>query len=282
MKMKFILIFSLFFITSVFGQRNADLEKLVAAEKSFAEAVETKGINAAFIEYLTDDGVMFDPHQVNGRELWRSRPDSPASLVWYPTFVDVSSNGALGYTTGPGEYRPKGKSDSTVYYSEYVTVWRRQPDGSYKAAMNVGISHDKSTTAADTAWTSPKVVEKIAEENKPIAANAMSAFFDAAATKGLNRAYKTFAAEDARFLREGKLPVKGKANALAENKISGKIIFGKQMTLQSAGDLGYAVTTYETRNGDKITEKGNVVQIWKIIGGKWQIVLDVLAQIPLK
>lgn len=282
MKKKFFLVvIGLLCAANVLAQRAENLEKIVAAEKSFAEAVETKGIKTAFIEFLADDGVMFNPNQINGRELWRSRPESPALLSWYPVFVDVSSNGALGYTTGPGEFRPKGKSDTIVYYSEYATVWRRQPDGSYKAALDVGISHGKPANA-DTNWTSPKNVEKVADENKPIAANAMSAFFDTATTRGLSRAYKTFAAEDVRFLREGKFPITGKTNALAEITNKSKITFGKQMTLQSAGDLGYAVTTYEMKNGDKITEKGNVVQIWKLLGGRWQVVLDVFAQIPLK
>jgi ketosteroid isomerase-like protein len=271
----------LFCFANVFGQRNADLERLVATEKAFAQAVETKGIKAAFIEYLTEDGVMFNPVQVSGREVWNSRPESPALLSRYPVFADVSSNGVLGYTTGPGEYRPKGKSDSTVYYSEYATIWRRQPDGSFKAALDVGISHEKPTTA-DTNWTSPKSVEKIADENKPIAANAMSLFFDTASTKGLNRAYKTFAAEEVRFLREGKFPIIGKSNFAGELKNKSIITFGKQMILQSAGDLGYAVTTYEMKSGDHVAEKGNVVQIWKLLGGRWQIVLDVFAQIPLK
>ena len=268
-------------MTNVYAQRSENLEKLAMTEKLFAETVETKGIKAAFIEFLSEDGVLFNPTQINGRELWHSRAESPASLVWHPTFVDVSSNGALGYTTGPGEFRPKGKSDPNVFYSEYATVWRRQPDGSYKAALDIGISHDKPINI-DTNWTSPKNSEAVTDENKPIAANAMSAFFDTATTKGLEKAYKIFAAEDARFLREEKFPINGKSNALTEIKNKGKITFGKQMSLQSAGDLGYAVTTYEMKNGGNITEKGNVVQIWKIIGGKWQIVLDVFARIPFK
>ena len=92
------------------------------------------------------------------------------------------------------------------------------------------------------------------------------------------KAYKTFAADDARFLREGKFPIVGKANAPAEAEKT-KIAFGKQMTLQSAGDLAYAVTTYQmTDSAGKITEKGNSVQIWKRqSGGVWLIVLDVFA-----
>ena len=154
----FIIIFS---FVAVFSQTKSDLQKLVETENSFAEAVVNKGIKAAFIEYLTEDGVMFNPQQVNGRELWRARPESPASLSWYPVYVDVSSSGALGYTTGPGEYRAKGKSDTKVYYSEYATVWRRQSDGSFKAVLDIGISHDKPTMA-DRNLTSPKISENTA------------------------------------------------------------------------------------------------------------------------
>ena len=53
------------------------------------------------------------------------------------------------------------------------------------------------------------------------------------------------------------------------------------MTLQSAGDLGYSITTYEMKNGEKTIEKGNIVQVWKLFGGRWQIVLDAFAVIPL-
>jgi len=279
MKILLILI-TVFCAAGVLAQSKTDLEKVVETEKAFAKYADEKGIKPAFLEFLADDGVMFNPQQVNGKELWRSRGESPALLSWYPVFADVSSNGVLGYTTGEGEYRPQGKTDTTVFYSTYATVWRRQPDENYKAVFDVGISHDKPSSS-DTNWASPKTTEKFSEENKPIAASAMSSFYDTAATKGLSKAYKNFAAEDARFLREGKFPILGKSNAPTETKKS-KITFGKGATMQSAGDLGYSITTYEMKNGDKIMEKGNIVQVWKLIGGRWQIVLDVFAPIPVE
>lgn len=277
--MKTLLILIIVFCAaSVFAQSRVDLEKIVETEKAFARFADEKGIKPAFLEFLADDGVMFNPQQVNGKELWRSRPESPALLSWYPVFADVSSNGVLGYTTGEGEYRPQGKTDTTVYYSTYATVWRRQPSGNYKAVFDVGITHDKPASS-DTNWTSPKTSEKFSEENKPLAANAMSSFYDTATTKGLSKAYKSFTADYARFLREGKFPIIGKSGAPTESKKS-KITFGKGATMQSAGDLGYSMTTYEMKNGDKTTEKGNIIQIWKLFGGRWQIVLDVFAPIP--
>lgn len=280
--MKILLIFVIFLsVSNNFAQNKADVEKIVETERAFAKFAEEKGIKSAFLEFLADDGIIFRPTAINGKESFRSRTDSPASLSWHPVFADVSANGALGYSTGPGEFRPKGKTDSTVYYSEYATVWRRQADGNYKAVLDIGISHDKPTNS-DMNWSSPKSSEKFNEENKPLAANAMSAFFDEATTKGLIKAYKTYVSEDARFLREGKFPIVGKNNALAEIKTKSKITFGKSVTIQSAGDLGYSVTTYELKDGEKTVEKGNVMQIWKLLGGRWQIVLDVFAPIPEK
>lgn len=200
-KMKILLILiTAFCAAGVCAQSKTDLEKIVETEKAFAKFAAEKGIKPAFLEFLADDGIMFLPAATNGKESWRARPESPALLSWYPVYADVSSNGVLGYTTGPGEYRPQGKSDTTVFYSEYVTVWRRQPDGNYKAVFDVGISHDKPLSSEPT-WTSPKKAEKFSEETKPIAANAMSSFFDTAMTGGLSKAYKNFAATDARFLR---------------------------------------------------------------------------------
>ncbi|MGI8788184.1 MAG: DUF4440 domain-containing protein [Pyrinomonadaceae bacterium] len=275
-----IFIIIIFCLSNVFGQENNNAEKLIGTEKTFAKVAEEKGLKPAFLEFLADDGIIFRPAAVNGKESWNSRPDSPALLSWSPVYADVSSNGILGYTTGAGEYRPNGKTDTMVYYSEYATVWRRQADGNYKAVLDIGISHDKPSSC-DTNWTSPKNAEKIADENKPFASNSINLFFDTATTKGLGKAYKMFAADDARFLRDGKFPIIGKNNAPSEIKKS-KITFGKSATIQSAGDLAYAVTTYEMKDGDKTIEKGNFVQVWKLVGGKWQIVLDVFAPIPLE
>ena len=51
---------------------------------------------------------------------------------------------------------------------------------------------------------------------------------------------------------------------------------------RTVGDLDYSITTYEMKNGAKVIEKGNIVQIWKLFGGRWPIVLDVFAPIPIE
>lgn len=269
-----IILFSL----GAFAQRKSQIENLVENENNFARAATEKSVKQAFLDFLADDSIMFVPQKIDGKTYWNSRPVTKSSLVWYPVFADVSSNGALGYTTGHAEFRPDGATGEKVFYSDFATIWRKQADGSWKAALDVGISHDKLPTE-DKNWTSPKDAETNAGEIKIPASDSVNNFFDLATTKNLKTAYKLYAADYVRFLREGKFPIIGKQNALKEVG-KDKIKFGKNMTLQTAGDLGYVVTSYELRNGDKLTEQGNIVQFWKSINGKWQIVLDVVVPIP--
>lgn len=264
-------------VNSFAQQRSGEIEKLIENERNFARRAAETSTKRAFLDYLADDGLMFVPAKVNGKNYWNALPESKSTLAWYPVFADVSSNGAMGYTTGRGEFRPEGKSGEKAFYSDFATVWRRQPDGSWKAALDVGVSHEKLPTE-DTNWSSPKEAENVGEVKTP-AADSINKFFDMATTKSLGKAYKTYAADYVRFLREGKFAIVGKREALAEVG-KDKITFGKEMTLQSAGDLGYVVTSYELKNGDKLTERGNIIQFWKLIGGKWQIVLDVVVPIP--
>ncbi len=269
--------------TAVFSQEKPGVEKIIENENAFARFAAEKGVKAAFLEFLADDGLMFAPAQMNGKDYWRKRPDdSPATLTWYPIFADVSSNGALAYTTGRGEFRPKGKSDATVYYSDFFTVWRRQAGGEYRAALDVGVAHGKPPSD-DKNWSAPPAPAAITtDENRPPAAVSINKFFDVATLQGLEKSYKIFAAEDIRLLREDKFPILGKKAALEAVKGKSSIKFGKQMTQQSAGNLAYVVTNYELRAGEKTIEKGSLIQMWKLHGGSWQIVFDVFAPVPFE
>jgi ketosteroid isomerase-like protein len=51
----------------------------------------------------------------------------------------VSSTSAdLGYTIGKWQVRSRAHPDSVFSHGNYVTIWRKQPDGSWKAAVDIG------------------------------------------------------------------------------------------------------------------------------------------------
>jgi len=278
---KLAILFLIIFSVNAFAQ--SDLQKLYDTEKAFERAAAEKGINRAFIEFTAPDGVCFNPNPVNCREFWRARPASPAGLFWNPNFVDISSNGAMGYTTGNSIYRPKGKDDPNAYYGQYATVWQRQPNGTYLAALDMGISHDKPANV-ETEWKSPTDSGKEMNEKKSSAADASTTFFETASRQSLSKAYKTFLAEDARLLRDGKPPILGRQNALAEFKNNkAQINFAKRSVFVGAADMAYVSNSYTVNDkSGKQTEKGNFLQIWKLRGGRWQIVLDAFLPVPEK
>lgn len=258
---------------NVFAQNN--FQKIYDTEKAFEKASAERGINQAFIEFSAPDGVcFFTGDAANCREFWRTTPKSPAFITWNPTFIDVSSNGALAYSLGNSAYRANGKDDKNIIYGEYATVWMRQTNGEYRAVLDMGISHTQANT--ETKWISPSDSGKELNAQRSSAADVATGFFETASRQGLSKAYKSFLAEDARLLREGKMPVSGKKAVLEEvKKRNGKINFNKLSVFSEAADMAYISNTYTiTDKSGKTIENGNFLQIWKLRGGKWLIVFD--------
>jgi ketosteroid isomerase-like protein len=260
-----VLLFAL--VNVAFAQ--TDLEALVKTEKDFALFTAEKGMKQGFLEYLANDGIIFEPTATNGKEVWQAKPDSPDLLVRYPTFADISSDGRLGYTTGDRELRPKGKDDKPTAFGQFVTLWQKQIDGKFKVVLDIGISHDKPQNVA-VDWLSPKDTTQI-EPTKFFAFLEQSRVFDRSNPATIyNKLYKNNLADDVRILREGKLPIIGKKLADKELKNAAKELSLQPKFTFDIKNLAYTYGKYET---DK--EKGSFVEIWKFRNGKWQIVFDV-------
>ena len=98
----------------------------VDAERAFVADAQKLGQWTAFRKYAADDAVMFVPQQVNAQEFLKDRKDPPVSVYWWPGKSFVSCDGGYAVNTGPW-VRQYGKA---VGY--FTTVWKRQPDGSWK------------------------------------------------------------------------------------------------------------------------------------------------------
>lgn len=276
-----VLIFVALLAANAFGQIDKDLQALAETEKSFARTAFEKDTKSAFLEFAAPDGILFQPNRVNAIAYWKGRAESKGLLSWTPSFADISSNGALGWTTGPWEFRPaRDKASAPVAFGDFVTLWQKQPDGKFRFVLDIGISHDK-TPVEGVEWKSPAGAGKETNSTNSSAGETANQFFETANKNGLNKAYKTFAATDIRVLREGKLPVSGKDAFLSDlKKDKSSVAFAKRSVFFGAADLAYITNTYVLTRADKTTEKGNFVQIWKLRDGKWQIVLDIFNPVP--
>ncbi len=261
-----------FLCISSFAQANE--QAIFDAEKAFEKAVAEKGMNKAFIEYLSPFGIMFMPGPVNGREAWSKLPESKASLRWDPIVIGVSSNGVLGYSIGHSEYRENGKDDPNIKFGHYLSVWARQPDGKYLAALDAGYHHAKPAIMPET-WK-PSNISASSPALSVSAGDASVGFFTAAEQRGAAKAYESYLADDAYLFRWGNEPTRGKKAAVSYLSKSKNIVkFARRKSFIEAGDLAYHYSTYTShdRSGKTIGD-GHYVQLWKIVNGKWKIVAD--------
>src|SRR5262245_53444514 len=118
-------------LTATRAAADAALDSLVASERAFAAMASAKGTKEAFLFYLAEDAVVFQPTATNGRQAWQARTPNQATLLWEPAYAEVSSAGDLGYTTGPWEWHPPADSSGAAAppdrfaYGHFNSVWRK-------------------------------------------------------------------------------------------------------------------------------------------------------------
>jgi ketosteroid isomerase-like protein len=119
--------------------------EIVKADADFARSVADKD-RRKFLSFVAE-ATTFNggsASELRGRDAvmkeWEDffAPDGP-TLTWQPTKGDVIASGDVGYTTGRSVLKVKGK-DGTVSQrlGVYLTVWRKQPDGSWKVVFDTG------------------------------------------------------------------------------------------------------------------------------------------------
>jgi ketosteroid isomerase-like protein len=274
-----LLAFVFLFHPVVFAQ--ADVQPILVAEKTFEQAAAERGVRSAFLEFLADDAIVFRPSPVNGKKYWNAAADlSSLTYSRNVTHSDISANGILGYTTGNWRLYPKGKSESSAKFGQYVTIWERKPDGKFRASLDIAITHDKLPfTETDRTWRFDRHKDMNKRGWSPADA---SMNFSRSSMGGarLGGAYARFAAKDVRLLREGEPPILGKKNVVREMRRYVSIEFPANIALFQAADMAYTWNKCAFADSNEGTESGNCLHIWKLRNKKWWIVLGVFSRVP--
>ena len=271
--------------------RDASLRSLVEAERAFASLSEAKGIKESFVANMADDGILFRPGPVPGKKWMEEHPAPKGVLTWRPDFADIAGSGEMGYTAGPWEFREKSLADKPVAYGQFVTIWKRQPDGVWKVAVDLGVGHPQPETAAaevahpadDRGGGNPKSKTDSAAERSALIGMEGELSKDVSA-KQTAEAFLSRAADDVRVYRENAFPAVGReaARALLAAQRGAWTWLPADGGVSHSGELGYTYGAYEFKAADgKTAESGNYLRVWKKrAGGGWKIVLDISYPAP--
>jgi ketosteroid isomerase-like protein len=274
----------------VSAQQLTPLQEMVQTEQAFSKMAAEKNIRDAFMTFIADDGLLFRPGAVNGKKWMTEHPIPPSDkkplLAWQPSYAVVAASGDMGFTTGPWEFKEDVSNDKASAYGHFVTVWKKQADGSWKFVSDLGITHPQSG-GPQTLWHPNEATKNVSVKSVD-QASARDALLDrdrsysaAGLEQGLVKAFLAYASPEVRLYRPNDLPFIGRqpsADALTKAKgqftwtpISGDV--------SRAGDLGYTHGTYQIMDDTKkVIEQGSYVRIWQEQHGAWRIVMDVVNQ----
>jgi ketosteroid isomerase-like protein len=113
---------------------------LEQADRDFASDTKKRGADG-WLAAFDRDGAMWGARRgrITGAAIRDAMADTfeDVSIEWEPKASRMSPAGDLGFTVGFATYRDR-KSQQPVGYGRYVTIWRKQPDGSWKVLFDTG------------------------------------------------------------------------------------------------------------------------------------------------
>ena len=252
-----------------------DARSLAAAESAFAAHSLREDMRAAFLANFAPDGVMTRGAWVNAREFLAPRAAPPIVLDWRPVFTEVAASGDMGLSTGPSKITSKA-NPSQYGYGQYVSIWKREPGGPWRVAVDLGIAHESPVF-----WDSPLVTVAVA--SPPAAPGdtieaAERRFADDARAEGPRAAYAKHGSSSLRLYRPGLAPMVGKDAALAW---SGLATERRTWTVEKSeaarsNDFGYARGSFAAAG----PFSGWYLRAWHREAGAWRIAMDVTNDKP--
>ncbi|HKO95828.1 MAG TPA: nuclear transport factor 2 family protein [Pyrinomonadaceae bacterium] len=286
--------FSIWARTQV-ADRESALLSMIETERAFARMSGEKGTQPSFLAFIADDGILFRPKAVKGKQ-WMLDHPAPVSnkrslLSWGPSYADVASSGDMGYTFGPWQFKSDINEARPVAWGHFVTVWKKQSDGTWKFAVDLGVSHPEPSTSTyelekSNKGSSPRAGVASATSAREILHAAEQKFSEESLAKGARAAFVARADSEVRVFRENKFPLSG-VTAAAEFIPTSAGLWSWQpegWDVSRSGDLGYSYGSYRLASADPKfpAESGNYFRIWKKQGDVWKVVVDVANPVPEK
>lgn len=257
---------------SVSPGSNEDALSLAAAESAFAAHSVREDMRVAFLANFAADGVYVRKGWTLANPDLAGRAAPPIVLDWRPVHTEVAASGDMGLSTGPWKLTSKSKPGEPASFGQFVSVWRREPGGPWKVAVDIGISNPR-----DSLWDAALDARRsgTALPRGETAIDGIEGRFASEMRSGGPRAaYARFASTRIRFYRDGADPVAGRDAALAALETRELVWTVERSEVARSGDFAYARGRYAAASAPgKVL--GYFLRVWRPEDGDWRIVMDV-------
>jgi ketosteroid isomerase-like protein len=257
---------------SIPSSDTADAKSLADAESAFAAQSVREDMRSAFLSNFAGDGMFVRGGAWTVARAWlEPRPAPPIVLDWRPVHVEAARSGELGLSTGPWKLADRAEPQAARAHGQFVSVWRREPDGRWKVIVDIGIGNPGAAL-----WDAPlQLLAAGSSRAEESIEQAERAFAADAARDGPAAAYARHGSERLRLYRQGLAPAVGRSNALAAlaaaSEIRAWIVEGHGTS--RSGDFAYVRGRFGIA-----PRNGWFLRVWRAEAGAWRIVLDVADQ----
>jgi ketosteroid isomerase-like protein len=238
--------------------------QLVAqTERAFSARCAEVGIRDSFLEYFTEDAIHFGPEPRLARpDLEKESSSNKVRLTWQPKTVRVACTGQLAVSTGPYVLQtPTNKSSGY-----YLSIWKRQDDGAWKVAADIGVSGPIAKAGVDDFQSYPDPPDQGTPAD--LLAYEREQFNPAL---DLDHIYRSIASPETVFERDNQPPQTGQPEyAVFLYGQKNKRIQLTQTGGSVSGNLGF---TYGTEADEKSTV--GYLRVWLLQQSRWSLVFDV-------
>ena len=251
----------------------AAAEPVIAAERAFAARHQQVSVKRAFIEYAAPDGVMMTPSGPrNARAFVDTWPDEDDKglIKWWPRFAGIARSGDVGFTTGPADFGGSNR------FTNYFTIWKKQPDGSWKWAIDLGTRKGARPASSPGDPVETVAVSDVAPMPQMAAWAELFALDSAvgAASGADSNALAPRFAPEAQAIGWTDVPLIG-AEAIAAS-IAGRPPIAMKPEgggMSEAGDMGWTFG-HATWTESGQAKRGPYLRVWQRRAGGWKILVD--------
>lgn len=245
--------------------------KMITTEYEFAKNALEVGTRKSFLNFIADDGILFRPGPVNGKEFLEKAKDRNGFLYWYPSRTAISQSGDMGFTSGPWSYK-KDKDSAEISFGHFCTIWERQKDGLFKFAIDYGITHPKQEKK-ETAIVSENNSSPAGIESKLRFPPVMITDIE----KGFILAVENLFTDDSQLLTDGNLPFSGKdeIDRYLEREMIRKMSYSREGgKLSSSNDFAFTYGIVNLEKSDSTKKENYYFRVWNMIKNKWSILSE--------
>jgi ketosteroid isomerase-like protein len=261
------------------------LEQMLDADRAFAARARDVGWKQALVEYFAESAIALANAQVRLAREWVAGVPDPSpghEHLRESHYGDVSASGELGYLLGSTRTitPPRdARGAPATRHTNYVTIWKRQRDGSFRIVLDVGVdapAAPTSTPGFTRAAAANRFTGDYDDTTPPLAVA------DGILNSGLRtnqaRAYRGRLAPGARLLRPNVQVMTGEAAITRWLATQPPLRAADTRYAEAArsGDLGYTWGTYQMP-ARRLTppREGYYVRIWvRERSGQWTVAVD--------